>query len=199
MTNPSHGSSGQPEASGRAFRGLIRHVKDQYGAEVLAEIIGGSGRLAQGAFATPIRNMAWYPYGAYSGFLSALDKRLGKGDGQLCRTVGAAAGKRDLGAIFKIYVILASAERLIRSCAKIWESYYRNAGRMEAIAWRPESTVLRIFDFPQMHPSHCQLMAGWMISTMETIGCRVNRDAQETQCMSRGGPYHEFSCSWTKR
>jgi hypothetical protein len=196
MSTPNQGS---PEASGRAFRGLIRHVKDRHGAEVLDEVVAVARRATRGVFSSQIRLMAWYPYEAYAGFLDSLEEHLGRGDGQICRALGAVAGKRDLGTIFKIYVALASAERLIQSCTKIWSSYYRNAGRMEAIDWRPESTVLRIFDFPGMHPHHCQLMAGWMISTMETIGFRVNEDARETRCMSRGAPFHEFSCTWTRR
>jgi hypothetical protein len=42
-------------------------------------------------------------------------------------------------------------------------------------------------------------MEGWMISTMDTIGFQVNEDAEEALCQSRGGPYHEFRCTWTKR
>jgi hypothetical protein len=41
-------------------------------------------------------------------------------------------------------------------------------------------------------------MEGWMISTMEAIGCRVNDDARETECTSRGGEHHEFSCTWIR-
>jgi hypothetical protein len=80
----------------------------------------------------------------------------------------------------------------------VWPSYYRNAGRMEAITWSPDDTTLRIFDFPLMHPAHCRLMEGWMISTMKQIGVRVNDGAAETECPSRGGRWHEFRCTWRR-
>ena len=187
------------QVSGRAFLGLIRHVKDERGADVLKRIIDGAGAPARESFARPIRIMSWYPYAAFTAFLGSLEQQLGKGDAAFGRKLGAAAGTRDLGTVFRIYSALASAERLIRACSKVWPSYYRDAGRMEAIAWDPERTVLRIYDFKEMDPRHCRLMEGWMISTMENIGFRVSEDAMESACTSRGAPHHEFVCSWQKR
>jgi hypothetical protein len=186
------------EASGRAFLGLIRHVKDSRGDRGLAAIVRDAGEPTENVFRSKIRVAGWYPYASFSGFLAAADRALGKGDGQSCRALGAAAGKRDLTTILRVYVALASVERLIRSCEKIWPSYYRNAGRMEALTWHEDNTVLRIYDFPDMHPAHCRLMEGWMITTMATIGFHVNNDAMETACTSNGDPYHEFRCSWTR-
>jgi hypothetical protein len=187
-----------PEVSGRAFLGLIRHVKDVRGAEGLKAIVREAGPATAAVFEHPISVMSWFSYPAFTGFLRAVDRSMGTGDRTYCRTLGAVAGKRDLGTIFRVYVALSSAERLIRACGKVWPSYYRNAGTMEAIAWEPTNTVLRIEGFREMEPTHCRLMEGWMISTMETIGFRVGKDAMESACMSKGGPYHEFRCSWTR-
>jgi hypothetical protein len=186
------------EVSGRAFLGLIRHVKDTQGDAVLREIVAEAGGATRGVFTAKIGVHDWYDYGAYTAFLRAIDRKLGNGDRTFCRELGAIAGKRDLGTIFRVFTALASAERLIRSCSRVWPSYYRNAGRMEATSWTAEHTALRIHEFPEMHPAHCRLMEGWMISTMATIGFRVNDDARETKCTSRGHPYHEFTCTWTR-
>jgi hypothetical protein len=186
------------EVSGRAFLGLIRYVKDKKGDAGLAAIVADAGEPTRQVFAARIGLGDWFPYPAYVGFLRAIDRHIGKGDRKFCRDLGAVAGQRDLGTILRVFVALASAERLIRSCSRVWPSYYRNAGRMEAIDWRPEQTTLRIFDFPEMHPTHCRLMEGWMIATMATIGFRVGEGAGETRCTSKGDPYHEFSCTWTR-
>lgn len=188
-----------PEVSGRAFLGLIRHVRETRGNDFLSATVQSAGEATQAVFARPIQVMAWHPYPAFAGWLRALDRAMGKGDGAVCRELGAVAGKRDLGTVLRVYVALASAERLIRSCEKVWPSYYRNAGRMEAVAWAPEQTTLRIHGFAAMDVCHCKLMEGWMISTMDTIGFRVNSDARESVCASRGGPWHEFTCSWTRK
>jgi hypothetical protein len=188
-----------PEVSGKAFLGVIRYVKDARGSDFLGSVVDAGAASTKAVFARPIRAGDWHPYEAYAGFLRGLERSMGRGDGRLARQLGEVAGKRDLGTVFRVYVALASAERLIRACSKVWPSYYRNAGTMEAIAWEPTDTRLRITGFAEMEPLHCRLMEGWMIATMNTIGFSVSDDASETRCSSRGAPYHEFACTWTKR
>jgi hypothetical protein len=184
------------EVRGRAFLGLIRCAKDARGEELFDRIAADAGPEAAHVFATRIHVTDWYPYAAYAGFLASLEHHLGDGESDFFRKLGRVAGQRDLGSLFRVYASLAVAERLIRACEKIWPSYYRHAGRMEAITWEPLSTTVRIFDFPGMAARHCRLMEGWMIATMEAIGCRVADDARESACMSTGAPHHEFQCTW---
>jgi hypothetical protein len=187
------------QVSGRAFLGLIRIISEQRGKSLLQQAIDASGEAARPVFAERVRILSWHPYAAYVAFLTAIDRTMGTPDGAYCRKLGTEAGKRDLGTVLRVLSVLASPERLIRSSRRVWESYYRDAGRMEAAAWEPENTVLRILDFPEMHPSHCRLMEGWMMSTMATIGCVVGEQAMERLCPSRGGPHHEFFCTWSRR
>lgn len=186
------------DVSGKAFLGLIRHVKDTRGGDFLGALVAGAPPATREVFRAPIRASDWHTYAAYTGFLGELVRVMGRGLPSFAKELGAVAGKRDLGSIFRVYTVLASAERLIRACNKVWPSYYRNAGEMTAIAWQPSDTRLRITGFPTMDPVHCRLMEGWMISAMATIGFQVSSDARETACTSRGADHHEFACSWTK-
>jgi hypothetical protein len=188
------------EVSGRAFLGIVKYIKSTRGPGALASVIAAGTEPCRQAFARPIRVMNWYPYPAFAGFLKGLESAFG-GTGQhsVCRELGDVAGVRDLGTVLKVYRTLSSPERLIRSCEKVWSSYYRRAGRMQAVTWEPNVTTVRIYDFPEMEPAHCRLMEGWMISTMRSIGFYVNDDAFERKCMSTGDPYHEFHCTWQKR
>jgi hypothetical protein len=188
------------EVNGRAFLGLVKHVKSTRGPETLAAAVASSNDACRTVFERPLRMMGWYPYVAFVGFLHGIEKALGRtGQHSYCRELGDAAGVRDLGSVLRVYRTLSSPERLIRACEKVWPSYYRNAGRMEAVTWAPEDTTLRIYDFPEMDPAHCRLMEGWMVATMRSIGFYVNNDAFEQKCMSNGDPYHEFRCTWQKR
>jgi hypothetical protein len=145
-----------------------------------------------------VRASLWYPYPAFTGLLRAAERVLGDNNRGLSRELGAMGGKRDIGTAFRVFAALASPERLIRGCHRIWPAYYRDAGVMEARDWRPERTVVRISGFPGMHPSHCRLMEGWMIATMTAIGYQVAGDAQESSCTNRGDEFHEFECSWSR-
>jgi hypothetical protein len=188
------------EVSGRAFLGILKYVKSTRGPDALAAAGAAGNDASRAAFQRPIRLMGWYSYAAFVGFLHGLEQALGKsGQQNFFRELGDVAGVRDLGTVLRVYRTLSSPERLIRACSKVWPSYYREAGRMEAVTWAPEDTTLRIYDFPEMDPSHCRLMEGWMIATMRSIGFYVNNDAFERKCMSTGDPYHEFHCTWQKR
>jgi hypothetical protein len=187
------------EVSGRAFLGLLQHVRNTHGMPVLEDLVASAGPATQQVFAERIGKLRWYPYAAFTGFLEAADRKLPRGRGKgVAYDLGATAGQRDLGTVLKIYVAVASAERLIRSCRMVWPSYYRNAGTMEAVRWDPADTALRISDFPDMHRLHGRMMEGWMIATMESLGFVVS-NGRQSAFMGEGAPYHEFRCSWTRK
>jgi hypothetical protein len=184
------------EVSGQAFLGLAAHVKKTEGKAALDLVVRQGNAPLRAAFAERIGVLGWYPYEAYADFLTGLVRVAGGGKLEYARELGAAAGVRDINTVFRVYRTLGSPERLIRACGKIWLGYYRGCGTMEALAWSPARTVLRISGFPTMNPAHCRLMEGWMVSTMEQLGAQVYGDARETHCNSRGDPYHEFACRW---
>lgn len=187
------------EVSGRALLGLLAFAKERGGKQSVTEIVGRLNEPARAVFADRIQPLRWYPYATYVELLYALKMRFGKPSEAFFRRLGATAGDRDLGTMFKVYVTLASPERLIRSCSRVWASYYRGAGTMTAVAWDPKNTRLRIEGFPDMDRAHCELMEGWMIATMDRIGVIVSADARETACESRGDAHHEFACTWRAR
>ena len=195
---------------GTAFLGLLGQVKQKFGERELAEVLAALPPETGEAFAQRIRKSDWFMYSQFTDFLRSIDRRLGRGDLNLCRELGAFAGRSDINTVFKMFKWRYGPTGLIRSCSSVWWSkssasscssvwdhYYRNAGSMEAVAWTPESTVLRIVGFPDMDPAHCRLMEGWMISTMDSIGAKVHPGASETRCTSRGDDCHEFTCSWS--
>ena len=186
------------EASGMAVLGALRFVKARSDSDGLDRVVETAGHSVRAALAQRVRTLSWYPYEVYVALLTAIDRELGTGDLSLCRELGELAGRTDLKSVFSFYQQADDPEKLIRACSTVWPMYYRDAGSMEAVAWSPEQTILRITDFPDMHPAHCRLMEGWMISAMLTIGVRVSDDASETECTSRGGSCHEFQCTWSR-
>ncbi|CAN5284580.1 hypothetical protein BH09MYX1_BH09MYX1_49460 [soil metagenome] len=187
------------EVSGRALLGLLGFAKGEGGSSAIDQVLGALPKESSMIFDTRVQALRYYPYPTYIELLHSLHRRFAKPGERFYRRLGATAGRRDLGTMFKIYVALASPERLIRSCSKVWASYYKNAGAMEAMAWDPEGTRLRVTGFRAMDTAHCELMEGWMIATMDQIGVVVSDDARETTCMSRGAPHHEFACTWRSR
>ena len=185
--------------SGRALLGLLAFAKERGGKQAIDEVVGFLGPTSRAVLSERVQALQYYPYATYIDLLHALERRYAKPKDGFFRRVGASAGERDLGTMFKVYVALASPERLIRSCTRVWSSYYRNAGTMTAIAWEERDTRLRIDGFAAMDRAHCELMEGWMLATMKQIGVVVGPNARETACTAWGGAYHEFACTWRPR
>jgi hypothetical protein len=188
----------QPEVSGRAFLGPIKYLRSSYGESAITRLQQQASPELKALLARRIRGSHWFPYALFAEFLQAAQNELAPGDAQFHRELGDAAGKLDISGIFKVYAAIASPERLIRACAKIWPSYYRNTGTMEALTWTPTDTSVCIRDFPEMSPAHCRMMEGWMLRVMQEIGIRIDPGGCETECMSSGGRYHLFSCTWSR-
>ena len=174
----------------------MSHIRQVHGNACLAAILQRAGAPTQAGFSQRIRKLEGYPYAAYGRFLQAADDELGSGDLALCTQLGEETSRRDLSSVFAFFTRLYGPERLARACARVWAQYYRNAGSMEAIAWRPQETIVRISGFSGMHPAHCKLMEGWMWAAMKTVGARVE-EGYESSCTSRGDANHEFFWTWT--
>ena len=181
-----------------AFLGVLKQLRSAEDPERVSAAMRGWGRELATVSAERIVRTDWYPYEAFAQLLEGAERDLGDGTGALSRELGIAAAKSDLRGAFAVLKLLASPQHLIGSCERVWPRYYRNAGRMIAIATRPENTVLRILDFPTMSPAHCRMMEGWMISAMDVLGARVLPGACERECVTTGGKHHEFVCKWTK-
>jgi predicted hydrocarbon binding protein len=179
------------EASGKAFLGIIRYLKDNGGANLLKEIIDALDDSIKKTFLERIELLEWYPYNDFSQFLNAIKNKLAKNNPKFFYDLGEYTGKRDMETFLSIYTSIQSPERFIRNCKMIWSSYYRNSGEMSLIPSIPDKIIYRIDDFPQMNINHCHLMEGWIATTLNLLGFAI-LTSEETHCMNSGDPYHEF-------
>jgi hypothetical protein len=180
---------------GLAFLGAASFIKKTFGEARLARIVADAGPATHETFSRKIDGLSLQPYASLVGLLHSADRHLGSGDLVFCKSLGELAAKSDLQTIFRGYAVKPAPEDMIRACTPIWGMYTDEAGTMEAVATRPENTLVRIHDFPEMDPAHCRLLEGWMIAAMDFIGVRLI-GAGERLCMSKGHPFHEFVCTW---
>lgn len=185
------------EVSGKSFLGFIRALKEKGGGALLRQAIADMDEPTRAMFSKRILISGWYPYPAFLCSLGVTVRHLELDPPNELKKLGKLSANRDLSNIFAIFKLILRPERLIKSCGVFWHKYYRNAGDIEAIAWQPDHTIIRITDFPDMDPRHCEYVNGYMMGLMEEINFRMLTD-QETMCQSRGDPYHEFLYSWTK-
>lgn len=78
---------------------------------------------------------------------------------------------------------------------RMWKKYY-TVGDLSNPEYSNEKkySVLRLENFAPL-PNHCETMKGYFAATTEVIvGKPVT--CEETKCISRGDPYHEFTLKW---
>jgi len=189
--------TGEPLAKGTAFLGILKYIKTQPNGEALLEkVLGQLSAGSQAILRRKVIAIGDYSYAAFVELLRKADQVLGRGDLALCRTLGKYTATRDVQSIYNLYKKQAKPEDLMRDGAVIWKSYYQNAGTFKTEDSSPDHILVRIIDFPRMDPAHCRLMEGWMTQAVQESGGVWIEELREVQCMSRGGPYHEFTGRW---
>lgn len=142
----------------------------------------------------PILTTSWYPYRAFTALLEAIVRAKGGRNEELFE-VGVFSGSQDADTIFRIVMSLASVERVISACPRFWKRY-SSAGDFEIQLVEKGRVEVALTGFPDIHPGHCHLAAGWMKGLGETAGAK-NASVQQTRCVHHGDPRCEFVATWS--
>ncbi len=189
--------AGGPMVKGASLIGFFKFVKEgPKGDALLEKVIAALPAASQEACRRKIIAVADYPYSIYVDFITAVDRVAGKGDLALCRKIGHYAGARDVGGFLKMSKQSPTPRELAIAAGALWKSYHLNSGYIKVESTEPESTVLRIYEFPAMAPAHCRLLEGYFAEGIKQAGVVWVEEIRETACMSRGAPYHEFKGKW---
>jgi predicted hydrocarbon binding protein len=184
-----------PRVKGFAIRGLLKYVKHSGWSGGIPRILATLSAEERSCFSERILSSSWYPYVAFTSLLQAIDREIGDDDlSSLCQ-VGESSGRHDAGAIFKIVRSLSSIERVIAGANLYWRRYC-DRGRFEVVEVSSGRVQLRLHDFPDIHPGHCELITGWIKGLGLSAGAR-DAETRQHKCVHRGDPYCEFHATWS--
>lgn len=177
---------------GFAFRGLFRFAKKTLpgGIPALLESLEPADRQL---FDETILTTSWYPYHAFTVLLDGLIEAKGGAPEEMF-AVGEFSGTQDAGTIFRIVMTLASVERVVGACPRFWKRYC-SAGDFDPTLVEPGRANVALNGFPEIHPGHCHLAAGWMKGIGETAGAK-SVAVKQTHCVHRGDSRCEFAATW---
>lgn len=181
------------EMKGFAIRGLFKFAKHDVsgGIPSLLERLDPADREL---FEEPILTTSWYPYRAFTVLLDGLVEARG-GSPERMFEVGEFSGTQDAGTIFRIVLTLASVERVIGACPRFWKRYC-SVGDFDLEFVEPGRVEVALNGFPEIHPGHCHLAAGWMKGLGESAGAR-QAVVEQTRCVHRGAERCEFVATWS--
>jgi len=171
--------------------GYVKEEKGEKGVGLLKKKIKEWGIPIDYDEAKP---MKWYPVGFRAISLLAIKEVFGWGDKEI-EELGKAAPKFSfiVKMLFKTFL---SLERGFKESSKYWEKHYSVGELVPAeINEEKKYLFLHLKNF-KIHPILCVLYAGYFYTLGTYMIKGKNITVEETKCMFRGDPYHEFVVRW---
>ncbi len=188
----------EAQIKGFAIRGLLKFVKESGYEGGIARLLTKISPAAAGHFEERILSSVWYPYEAYSALLTTAMNELAAENQDrraLAERLGAFAGRQDAGAVFRVVAAITSLERVVTKSPMFWRRYC-NRGDLEVVEVEAGRLVVRLVDFPGIHPAHCRLITGWILGLGEANGAR-EASVEKTHCVHDGDSRCEYQGRWS--
>ena len=179
------------EGRGVIFRCIADYVRERKGEEGVKRLEKEMENLGCPLDFDKVKNMAWYPVGLRAVVFIAAKRVFGWGDKEI-RDMGYEAPKFSF--IVKLILGCFGSPRAVFDLApQHWKKHY-TVGVMEAAEWHKDEknmwSIIRIKDF-KLHPDLCIFLCGYF-QRMAEFGGGKNVTSEETKCIHKGDPYHEF-------
>lgn len=137
----------------------------------------------------------WYPVGLRIISLLAIKKVFNWGDKEI-ESMGKAAPKYSfiVKMLLKYFLTIAMT---YKESPKYWVKHY-TVGKIETPGYdlKKKYFLIRLKDL-KIHPVLCTYLGGYFITLSQYLlkGTKKNK-VEETKCMFKGDPYHEFLITW---
>ena len=141
-----------------------------------------------------ISAMEWIPASLPTIYMVAMAKLFNWGEEEIC-DMGENAVK--LSSTMKIFIkYFISPRRTFAIAAKNWRKHY-SFGELEVVEYNPveKKLILHLKNFKK-HKITCIYLSGTFAGIASLALDSNNVRGQETKCMFKGDPYHEFVITW---
>jgi hypothetical protein len=185
------------KVKGTAIAGRIAFARRRGGDAAVAALLSGlsdRSEAEQLALTGALRS-SWYSFPTFLELTEGLDRRFGKGDGELIPEIAGDVAEGDLKTVYKIFFRLASPHFIIGKAAQVWRQYY-DSGEMSVCEERPGFARIELRNFETPHRSHCLAVRGWIQRTLLLSGAG-NPKVVHPRCRTAGASVCEFLGDWT--
>lgn len=178
---------------GGTLQMTARYVKAMKGEEGLKKLEGEMKNLGYPINFDKVRSLDWYPIDLRALTFIALKKAFNWGDEELIEFGESAPSFNPLMRFVMRYLI--SLERIFKTVSIHWSKHHTQ-GKLEPYKFdkKEKYAIVRLHDF-KIHPNFCFFFLGYFKRIARFSG-RKNITVEETKCMFKGNPYHEFLINW---
>lgn len=181
---------------GEHILALEREALRLGGAEGVKKLKAEMKKLGYPIKFSEINPLDWYPIGLRALGLIVLKKLFNLKDNDFIELGTRAANFSFIVKFFFKYFL--SRDTAFQHVPDYWKKNY-TCGRLEPVEFREEKgkenyLIIRLHDF-KIHSIYCKFFLGYFLQVAKLLG---GRDAtiEETECMFRSAPYHEFLIKW---
>lgn len=141
-----------------------------------------------------IAPLAWYPEGLGVSII-LIAKNIFDWSDEDIFDMGNAAPKYSF--IIKLFIHhFVSLERFLKEAQKYWYKHF-NFGELEVVGFDKKEKYVRLrvkgYNF---NPIICKFHAGYFLRIAQFILKSENIKIEETKCIYKGDPYHEYLITW---
>jgi hypothetical protein len=156
-------------AKGAAILTRLQYLHQQASPVTAAAVLGSLPEAYQALFTQGIRVDVWYPMLLLDQLSVAMDRALGRGDGQLFITLGRYSAEQVYQGIFRMFFKLGSPEFVLKQANHLYRQYY-DSGQLQIDQHEPNQARVELKELPQHFPSLCPTLFGWSVRVIELCG-----------------------------
>jgi hypothetical protein len=177
----------------QALLNAARYIEDEYGPEVLAEVLSGCSPAVRERRASAIA-INWHPLAEFVEFLVAVTRVFP--DPLIGEKIGAAAARANTrGVMLKVGLMLSKPENVLRRAAAMWRQF-NDEGEMKLIKGETTGIEVVITGIPRTPRIFCDTVTGWARELVTSAGGK-NAAATHTECRADGDSRCVWTAKWT--
>jgi hypothetical protein len=175
----------------QALLNAARYVEEEYGADVLRQVLAACSPAVRERVATAIA-INWHPLQEFVEFLVALGRVVP--DALVGEKVGAAAARANTrGVMLRIGLLLTNPASVLRRGASMWRQF-NEQGEMTLLKGDKTSVEVTITGIPRTPRIFCDTVTGWARELVISAGGK-NAQATHTECRADG----DIRCVWVAK
>jgi len=176
---------------GSEFKSLGAYILQRYGEKELLLLEKKMAELGYPLHFNEIDPLKWYSESLNVLALIVAKHLFGWKD---LFEVGYTSTKFSVG--MRLFMRLSSLERILKETSRTWRKFL-DVGTLELVEYNKKEkyTAVRLRDY-KTHPDMCRYYAGFFLSVVKYTQKGKNMTMEETKCMYKGDPYHEYVARW---
>jgi hypothetical protein len=164
----------EPEGKGSGFNRAVQTLRRMVPPEAFERMAATLPEDTVALIRRPPLSLAWIPTRHFTTMLRAAEAQLFGGDEQQLADWGRQAVLGDLRTIYKMFVRFLSPQWVIERGARLWETYVRNQGHVEAMPVGDDACEVRYAGLPAdlVSAGYWAYQRGALRGVMEATGMK---------------------------